>query len=937
MTDFWNSYPTTGFRSEADVELRLVQPLLAALGYGTEDLESKPSVVFREGRQGRRPEADYIAFYGAEHNRNTSLLVVEAKAPGESLAYGKDQGESYATNVRAPLLLLTNGETLVVWQWQATMESTCVLDIPVSSLLARRGDVERLLAKKAIYVYCRSLKVKNVLEVSRDFTRYETAELQRTTRSAATINRTVRQAPISSNSPPIEADRLLPSFARGALIAASSGYGKTTLALRMFRQAIDARKHDSLALLAFDVPLPDLEQTDVSIIDFMHRRLSPHCPGMSPAALEQLMRDDGVILVCDGFDRVSAAHQNRMAAQFSNLLRDYPLLQMFVLSREGVRPRIELPLLLLEELSFEQMRELERLLLDDGTGTFYSIISAMPDMLQELCKNPLLFNLALDYWKLNQAFPKQIEFLFRSWLDSTLKLQPNDTVSAVIREHALAVIANATTESNITPRVALALIGANGISATAFDELIGCDAIRVNGSVVEVQHEALADYLRAKSIASQEEASLTLSLASTTMAADSFLPVLLMSQLTTHRTQAALWQRLSQTSAESYLNALRYRFDVSEELATLSQETLTYDYLRDFVEGIEMPLAGFFPELRPEVNELLIDTRDDSIAATGLVYAMPGELFYGLHPRNAGPQVTVGLPSQHRTQRSVNLDRSHYRLDSGRLLGMTLLKDTLIEIIEKKNLKGGVLWASERLVGRIRFLAEQDGFPIRLTQTLNELEDVLSPLAGRALQFGLFGQGESFTVDSLLEDIALLKRNGRTALDLWWQQLGWDEDAQAQSGNVIICVLNEHYRRFQQVYAEVVQTCFPAFADQLGFYSSLPVRWKVTVVERPPPMGNWQSFKWLPVESWDQAGADVTFSSEGEPFGDGTEARAALSKLNRLNAHTHIRVGFGKMPSYDGHNWHGYFDGATPVIHDVCRQLADEIKRVFSPLPSNDG
>ena len=144
---------------------------------------------------------------------------------------------------------------------------------------------------------------------------------------------------------------------------------------------------------------------------------------------------------------------------------------------------------------------------------------------------------------------------------------------------------------------------------------------------------------------------------------------------------------------------------------TLPQETLSNDYLRDFVEGIEMPLAGFFPELRAEVNELLIDTREDAIAATGLVYALPGELLCGLHPRNGGPQVTVGMPSERRVRRTVNLDLSHYRLDSGRLLGMTLLKDTLLEIIEKKKIKGGVLWASERLVGRIKFLPTRASLP----------------------------------------------------------------------------------------------------------------------------------------------------------------------------------------------------------------------------------
>jgi hypothetical protein len=934
MTDFWNSYPTTGFKSEADVETRLVLPLLAALGYEPDDIEAKPSVVFQEGRKGRPPEADYITYYGSPHDRDTSLVVVEAKAPGESLAYGKTQGESYAANVRAPFLLLTNGETLVVWQWQTTMESTCVLDIPVASLLAQRGLIETLLGKEAVYDYCRSQKVKTILETAQDFTRYETAELQRTTRSAATINRTIKQAPVSSAVPGFEADRLLPDFRRGAVITASSGYGKTTLALRLFRQAIEARGQSTLNRLAFDVPLPDLEQTDVSMIEFMHRRLSPHCPHMSLAALEHLMRDTGVIVICDGFDRVSPVHQNRMAAHFSILLRDYPLLQVFVLSREAVRPHIELPLLLLEPLSFEQMKEMEKLVLNGEPH--YSVIGAMPDMLRELCKNPLLLSLALDYWKLNQAFPQQIEFLFRSWLDSTLKLQPNDTVSAIIREQALALIANATTDVNVTPQAALGLLKAHGIPEAALNELIGCDAVRVNGSIIEVQHEALADYLRAKRIASQDEASLTMSFTSVRMPADSFLPVLLMSQLPTHRAQGALWQRLSQTSADGYLNALRYRFDVSDELATLNQETLSQDYLRDFVEGIELPLVGFFPELRSEVNDLLIDVRDDSIAVTGKVYAKPGELLYGLHPRAGGAQVTVGMPSETRTRRSVNLDLSHYRLDSGRLLGTTLLKDTLLEIIEKKKLKGGVLWAAERLVGRIRLLAEQDGSALNLNQSLDELEHRLSPSAGHVVQIGIFGQGEIFPINEMLDDISLLKSHGKTELDLWWQRLGWIEHTTAQEDDVIARVLDEHYRRFQLVYAEVVQTSFPSFADRLGLYSSLPVRWKLTVVKLPTSSS--QTYRWLPVATWDEAGADVTFSSVGEPFRtDDTEARDALAKFNRLNPHSSIWTGFREVPSYDGHNWHGYFDGATPVVHDVCKRLSDEIKSLFSELPHSDG
>ena len=92
MTDFWDKLPIKDVTSEADVELRLVEPMLRALGYEDDDIAAKYPVEFREGRVGRRPETDYVCFAGPLKNRDTSLLVVEAKKPGEALAPRKAQG-----------------------------------------------------------------------------------------------------------------------------------------------------------------------------------------------------------------------------------------------------------------------------------------------------------------------------------------------------------------------------------------------------------------------------------------------------------------------------------------------------------------------------------------------------------------------------------------------------------------------------------------------------------------------------------------------------------------------------------------------------------------------------------------------------------------------------------------------------------------------------
>jgi predicted type IV restriction endonuclease len=99
---FWDtvtSLPLTA--NEAVVEQRIVLPLLEALGYDSTDIVPKQSVALFQGTKRGRPfEADFIVYSSVLHNRDTSLIVVEAKAPGVSLEKALEQGESYAMALR---------------------------------------------------------------------------------------------------------------------------------------------------------------------------------------------------------------------------------------------------------------------------------------------------------------------------------------------------------------------------------------------------------------------------------------------------------------------------------------------------------------------------------------------------------------------------------------------------------------------------------------------------------------------------------------------------------------------------------------------------------------------------------------------------------------------------------------------------------------------
>ena len=160
-------------------------------------------------------------------------------------------------------------------------------------------------------------------------------------------------------------------------------------------------------------------QLGLGIPEYLHGRLVSHCPGVSLAALQQILRDAGATLLCDGFDRVAAAPRKRLDAELSTFIRDYPKAQVFVLSRSASRPSLALPLLELEALTDDEMRAMERAILH-ADDKHYSIIGLMSETLRTLCKNSLLLDRALGFWKLNHIFPAQIGDLFQSWRPGSL-------------------------------------------------------------------------------------------------------------------------------------------------------------------------------------------------------------------------------------------------------------------------------------------------------------------------------------------------------------------------------------------------------------------------------------------------------------------------------------------------------------------------------------
>lgn len=127
----------------------------------------------------------------------------------------------------------------------------------------------------------------------------------------------------------------------------------------------------------------------------------------------------------------------------------------------------------------------------------------------------------------------------------------------------------------------LELVDRHDIPSSVLDGLIGCDALRTDSSAVAVRHEALADYLRAKTLASMGDDQVLALLPSPSMPVGSFFPVLLMAQLRGRSLQSVFWERFSEADLGRYLDAFALRFDLSDELERSNSTTLSRRYLED--------------------------------------------------------------------------------------------------------------------------------------------------------------------------------------------------------------------------------------------------------------------------------------------------------------------------------------------------------------------
>lgn len=944
--DIWHRAPDLNFENEAAVETRFIVPLLRALGYSeTDHIAPKYKVVFQEGRRGRRPEADFVVFAERPHSRATSLITVEAKHPSEELTGGKEQGESYAANVRSPLLLLSNGRLMQLWQYQPTYESVLVLECSVAELPAQRGKIEILLEREAVLSYARKMQHKSFGLLARDLGAFERAEFERADGAGTAISRMLKD--LGSGSYAVASTDLLANYLDGATLLAASGYGKTTLARELRRQALERRWSGESRRLAIEVFLPDVPPSQDGLETFLCSRVAAHCPQITPAAFRDRLRDDGIVLLGDGFDRVQTEHRSKVEGALVTFRRDFPKTQLFVFTRAIASPeRLALPSLELLELNDDEQHELvERFSIAEGKKE-PSFWRRVPDVLQALCRHPLILQLTLAHYKERGHLPTRIEDLFGTWLG---RLLPNSLPLARRSDlrRLLASFANATVDGPLSEDAAVDLVRRGGFPDELLHSLLDADALTMRGATVELQHEALADYLRALDVIALPPAEASQRLKALPLREGSQLPALLMAIASTPEMQSLVWAQVVASDITAAMGALRYRAYISPNSDTPDLLDVSRRYLSEIMDGIELPLQSHFPHLSARILADLVVSDTERLGIVGAIQQESGILGYSFVA--CGPsesQVTVGRADGAGRYYGKNLLAMGLRLDSGRLVGMGHVRDSLLALIEERRLDGGVVWAEERTFGRLRHLVREYDLPYVAEMSLERARDLLIRNAGRWVRPSAFGHGQTFAINDLVAEIESLIAQGRTHLVPWWTGAGALDLATLEGKARFSEILDEHHRRTQLAYREVVETSFPLVADKLPLYQVVPVRFEIEVSPHSQRGDNSATlqWRWVPVATFDNVGATVEFPAKfsdiwSESAFDAYRQRIdkALAQYARHAPNRQYTWGQESVPNFvNDFPTHGGQVDETSVVRAVAAFIEAGIKEIFSKLPARD-
>lgn len=971
MTDFWATCDHLTFANESEVGTKLILPMLDALGYNCgQDVKSEASVDFtiQEGRRNTRSRADYFVFSGEPYDETTSLITIELKSAEHAVESGKRQAESYAHNHRTPIVLLCNGSCIELWQLQSTNACNLLLEVSEGQIAVKRDELEALLSKEAIVHLAKSLAVKDFNQVVRDFSAYQNAELSRLPKGRPILERKV--SPIGPSELPELCPLELTNLKINSVVVAKSGFGKTTFANAMYVQLLQRRNADQSTPLPVAIALPELCSTGRSVTDFTVARLSAHNPTVTASNLSRLIHEQGMLLILDGLNRVASNEQRKIIAEINAMLRDHTNLRVAVFSARQ-------PIAQIENANFFELREFQRTDLE-ALASLYGlsehIWSGIPKAVDVMAEIPVLAKRLVEGYHQNGVHFQRIEQVFDSWLEEGL-VGLGELDRGLLKD-VLFKVADTTRSGPIKIGEFYSIISEAGADTSLGESAIATGLIDIAGNTIELVHETLATYLRAVALVDQKHEDIEAYLSSHGLVENHLFAAILMAVAPDRNTQSIVWNAILKLSLPLAISAVRYRYDLSNQLNSCSSSERSTIYLSDLLQAIAGPTMRYFEAVQHELYKELSGKRTSEIGVAGLVenqfakytffdasdhvdtiiFLSNDDADTDLNqcatfevPDLSYPDDDLFAPllqhyNQPKKMYGDSLDLQGLRADSGRLVGLRRLKEALNKLCDKRIIEGGQVWREERCLGRFRFLERAFEFSSLEGQVeLKPAIDLLEPQRDAWADDGHEKEAVIFPIAELIDDLEVLVKSGVEFLQPWWlsqSEIDLRNEDERQSYTAMV---DQYYKRAQAVYFEFIAP-FAELKRHFRGAKNRPHRYTVFVEDYEETWRiGWKSSK-MPVAELSEAGADVYFENVGN-FIDQTQDWSNYAELYRRRL---IDIGRFSDDWQCGHSW-GYapnFSGQdasfgklryeTAAMSLAMKWFKEDVDNLFSELPSTD-
>jgi|GEM_PF-6785671 len=924
----WERCAAATVASEAEVEHKLVVPLLRELGHANSDIHPKFPVTFYTGRRGRPHEADYVVFSGEPHDRETSLIVVETKSTAEELDVALNQVESYCFWLRAPFYMATNGVTIEVWQIQRTAESEKIVSFPVADLPAHRGEIERLLQREAILDYCEKLEIKPVRVDQVDVGDYLSAVVrQLQDQQWVSVERS-----LTKGVAPVGLSDVNEAFPRGCIVAAESGAGKTGLLAEIALGAVDDATLMESPRVPVYIDLPDVVALGVSIAEYAQQRVSARVPALAGmGAFRDYLRGGNLVLLCDSLDNVEVRSRLRIEAELRTLYFDTES-QLFVASLPGNPPTIGgLPVVGLSPLSHEAIVQLgtERHGMD--AAHVRAMLYGMPSVLRRHSGSPLVTVRLLQHLKQQGEWPQDIGALFDWWVRELVRADGAGASEVSERLRFLTDLANAAGQEILATSAVRELVDETAAGGL-LELLIAMGVLEESPAGIRFVHSSVGDYLRAKSLVGTWRAAPGLREPQLAWERGSLFPTFVASQLETLEQHDAFWSHLADTDLPGYLEALRSRADLTGAVQELSDEDYERWFLEQLLEGRDHVVTRWFARVRRS----LVPYRDepaerDSNAVSGIrgkVSRHPRVGYQFFVARAGDDRVIVGTPS-HETGPRVHFHDLHLsgmRADDPRVVGIRELARELEKLAQQQRIDGGREWARERLPGRLL----RHGFTLSepKVRTVGDVRELL-----HGLEEDWIGQRSySVPVSELLFDINTSGASDEDALASWLlpepdlQLAATGHWTESYSDELLCVLVKKQFERIVSCYREVVEESLSEVRHDLYHYPQWPIRYTVTLARRDGPMGRAAHAiaDWEPVRTWEQATVHADWGELRNRWRTDEEVeqlREKLAGLGRPYSNFTLSGGFRLKREYQ--------PGESYVLHEVGQMLVKDLRHLF--------